>query len=439
MGDNNKFQYRFLSRVVFEAETPLAVGSGDKNIITDALVARDVNGLPYIPGTSIAGVVRSMLDTEDANAFFGFSDLGGGEGSKIIFSEAKLLDSMGMPVDGIRENILDDELLNVYQNLPIRQHVRINAKGSTDKTGKFDEEVVFAGSRFCFEMEILACNEADENQLDLVLSKLYDSSIRIGSGSRSGFGKIKVVDVKRRFVNLANSFDRTLYLEKSSDLSVLWEGWKTIDIQEKQLNKNWKTIALSLQPEDFFLFGSGFGDGEADITPVMQRVVEWAEGGKKGKISPRYVLIPASSIKGAIAHRVAYYWNKENNLFVGNPDAKVGSENEAVKALFGSNDTNDIARGNVLFSDVIVKDKMNDKVLNHIAIDRFTGGAIDGALFQEKVLYGGKIELEILVNASVDDKYVSVFYRALDDIRNGSLPLGGGVNRGNGIFKEIIK
>ena len=69
MGKTN-YIHRFLARFVIEAKTPLAVGSGEKDITTDALVATDVNGLPYIPGTAIAGVVRSMIGEESAKTFF---------------------------------------------------------------------------------------------------------------------------------------------------------------------------------------------------------------------------------------------------------------------------------------------------------------------------------------------------------------------------------
>ena len=88
----SKYPYRFLARIVIEAKTPLAVGSGDNNVLTDALVATDANGLPYIPGTSIAGVVRSMIGDEQlVNKVLGFQKKKDVEGSKIIFTEAKLL------------------------------------------------------------------------------------------------------------------------------------------------------------------------------------------------------------------------------------------------------------------------------------------------------------------------------------------------------------
>ena len=43
-----KYKYRMIARITLEAISPLAVGSGEKDIITDAPVVRDVNDLPYL-------------------------------------------------------------------------------------------------------------------------------------------------------------------------------------------------------------------------------------------------------------------------------------------------------------------------------------------------------------------------------------------------------
>ena len=76
-----------------------------------------------------------------------------------------------------------------------------------------------------------------------------------------------------------------------------------------------------------------------------------------------------------------------------------------------------------------------------MAIDRFTGGAIKGALFSEKTVYGGnELKIKILVKMKdMDDDVVIAFEQTLDDICKGMLPLGGGVNRGHGIFTGTIK
>ena len=161
-------------------------------------------------------------------------------------------------------------------------------------------------------------------------------------------------------------------------------------------------------------------------------------------LNENLVLIPATSVKGAISHRTAFQWNKLNHFYAGSSEAKVGTNNPAVKALFGSEGEKDAnnkmvnqARGNVLFSDVIEK-KLDDKILNHVAIDRFTGGAIDGALFSEKTTYGKdqQFTLSILVKSDAlkDETIKNAFEEAMKDICKGMLPLGGGVNRGNGVF-----
>lgn len=472
-----KYTHRFLARFVIEAETPLAVSSGEKDVLTDALVATDVNGLPYIPGTAIAGVVRHMLEdvsNQEADEYgrslierlFGYQetkkrkearekaqkaknekveDLS--KGSEIIFTEAKILNSEGKVIDGMKLDVrTKDPLLQNYNKLPIRQHVRINDKGVTDKAGKFDEQVCFAGTRFCFELEMVAKCETVDN-FNKILEQVQSQTFRIGGGTRSGFGKIKVVDLQTKTLDLTKQDQLKAYLDKSSALdSDFWDS-KYHRPESNDKNNGWFKYELKLHPEDFFLFGSGFGDDEVDMTPVKERKVKWNEEGTKGELSDDLVLIPATSVKGALAHRVAFHHNRLLGRFAGctgDKEPKVGNENEAVQALFGyeNQEAKKQVRGNLLFSDVIEEKRLEDKILNHVAIDRFTGGAIDGALFQEKTSYGKgqEFKLTILANEKVlkDNKVQESLEAAMIDICKGLLPLGGGVNRGNGVFKGCL-
>lgn len=441
-----KYSHRFLARIVIEARTPLAVGSGEKDIITDALVATDVNGLPYIPGTSIAGVFRSMIGEEKAREIFGYQDKDG-HGSEVIFSEAKILNSKGTVIDGLDIDAIEsDELLKEYKELPIRQHVKINGKGVTNKAGKFDEQIVFAGTRFCFEIEMLS-DGGNHQSFEHVLSQLNKKDFRLGSGTRSGFGEIEVVGLNTKVLNLKEEKDLELYLSKSSRLSSTWEGWKNEIVNKESTQSTWIEYKLTLQPEDFFLFGSGFGDEDADMTPVKARKVEWKNG--TGILSNDMVLIPATSVKGALSHRVAFYWNKLNSYFAGNPQAVTGKDNEAVRLLFGSEGERvngkmiNQLRGNLIFSDVIEAKPVTDKLLNHVSIDRFTGGAMDGALFSEKTTYGKghTFEMTIFADKKIlesNETVKAALESTLKDICKGLLPLGGGVNRGNGVFKGSL-
>lgn len=466
MEDNKKektIDYRFLARIVIEAATPLAVHSGEKEIQTDAVVVRDVNGLPYIPGSSIAGVIRHAWKDagNDIDGLFGFQKSTKGLGSRIIFSEARILNSEGIVVDGLQKQTTSDPLLVGYANLPIRQHVRITHKGVAADKGKFDEQVVFAGTRFCFEMEMLGYKDESETFCKL-LSILYQSTFRLGGSSRKGLGKIEVKDIM--YCSLAiNDLE---YLKKSSDLedSKKWYEKNKENLPDTEAVKRpMVRLCYQLRPENFFLFGSGFGDDDADMTPVKEQKVMWI--GDKGNLEDYEYLIPASSVKGALSHRTAFHYNRIDSFFADGKtkeeiETHTGTNNEAVRLLFGCEGNEEgegKQRGNVILSDMFIQ-TAKDKVLNHVAIDRFTGGAIDGALFAEKAAYWHSdnqdnypLRLDILIdetniikiinkhneNSAKKISYQKVFDAfdaALTDLCEGRLPLGGSVNRGHGIF-----
>lgn len=445
MNKTESLNYRYLARIIIEAATPIVVKSGEKNILTDGVVLRDVNGMPYIPGTSIAGVMRHAWEDAkmDVEKIFGFQKKKDGEGSKVIFTEARILDSEGKVVDGLQQ--VSDSLLLEYKNLPIRQHVRMTHKGVAADKGKFDEEIVYAGTRFCFEMEMLG-KESDSENFDKLLGILHNQTFRLGSGTRKGFGEIKLVSIWKKSLNIEDAEDLDLYLSKSSNLEESCHWFGDEDKMECTANSNgWTKYELCLTPENFFLFGSGYGDDEADMTPVKEKKVNWENG--IGQLSEYSYLVPATSLKGAIAHRVAFHCNRLQKKYAdllseNERESCVGKNNEAVRLLFGSegNEKGEgKLRGNVILSDLYLSDNVQDKLLNHVAIDRFTGGAIDGALFTEKVAYRKTAMpvIEFWVNKLSDDVQMS-FELTLDDICKGMLPLGGGVNRGNGIFTGVI-
>ena len=97
-----KYRYRHIARIVLEASTPIAVGSGMSDMQTDSPVIRDVNGLPYIPATSLAGVIRHSLELKDDDSnIFGYHDRKGGRGSRAVFTDAVMVGEKGEVLDGI--------------------------------------------------------------------------------------------------------------------------------------------------------------------------------------------------------------------------------------------------------------------------------------------------------------------------------------------------
>jgi CRISPR/Cas system CSM-associated protein Csm3 (group 7 of RAMP superfamily) len=257
---------------------------------------------------------------------------------------------------------------------------------------------------------------------------LYQTHLRICGGSTKGFGSIKIIDIKTR------KFDKTNYSEYSSSLN---HKLKDSFLSTKQKSDRYTTYKLTIKPDDFFMFGSGFGDTQVDMTPVYERVIDY----DKKALSDEMILIPASSIKGAIVHRTTYNYNLQNKLFIGNDEAKSSITEifgEAKDSRDSKNNTKKGSKGKVIFSDCYLS-KQDTKVFDHVAIDRFTGGAIDGALFQEKTsTFDENFTLEILLEKKIDDKFIKAFEKTLKDICDGMLGLGGMTTKGHGFFSGNV-
>lgn len=440
-----KYTHRFIARVIIEANSPIAIGKGEKDIVSDSLVIKDMNGLPYIPGTALAGVTRSLCPKNLVNKIFG--DNGdNGTGSEIIFSEAKLIGRNGKVIDGIIQTT--DKYLRIFDTLPIRQHVNINTHGSATNSGKYDNQIVFKGTRFCFEIEMIS----DGNNLNTfleILERLHSPFFRIGGGTRNGFGEIKVIECIYKDIDLTKEDDLRFYLNKSSDLSQSWEG-----IVFSPTQSDHSLYELKIHPIDFFSFGSGFGDNDADNTPVQERVIKWDHSGNP--IIQSEYLIPGTSIKGAVRHRTIYHYNKISGRFTDmtfNNDT-IKSTETIIRCLFGyeGNKEEKAIPGNIFVSDTYLSPiQTNTMVFPHVKIDRFTSAPIDGALFHEKVTHYSE-ENDISISFSLDDSklkkrladinleheernLINAFENALIDICKGLLPLGGSVNKGHGRFQ----
>lgn len=400
---------KYIAYITMEADTPLKVGSNESDFIQDSPIQKDWNGLPMILGTSIAGVLRKDF-AGDVNDIFGNED-----GSKVIFSNALLVDENGE----VNEKLLlqKSEFLQLFNTLPIREHTAITDKGVAKEHSKFDEEVVYKGTRFKFSMEVMG----DESAFKSLLELLQSPSFRLGGGSTKGFGKLKIIDIAKTVLDSADAMAK-----HSSSLNTL-KGDSFIANTSQSSTHN--VYTLKITSDDFFMFGSGFGDGDADQTPVVEKVIDY----DTKNLSSNYLLMPASSLKGAIAHRTVYHYNLQNKLYIGNDEAR-----QVIGEIFGEakeSETKKGSCGKALFSDLYKLDKNEKKVFDHVAIDRFTGGGIDGALFQEKtVAQQDEWNIEILLDKNIEEKFIAAFEATLDDICNGMLPLGGATTKGHGVF-----
>ncbi|NBB31247.1 RAMP superfamily CRISPR-associated protein [Cellulophaga sp. BC115SP] len=455
------FTHRYIARIVLEAETGLFVGSGEASLLKDALVQKDIHGLPMIQGTSLTGVLRHALEDNDPEnstiwkEIFGYQKGNTGLGSRLKISSAYMLINENEVAEGLTANI-PENILDKYTNLPSRQHVRINDRGVADTKDKglFDNEIVYKGTRFIFELELKGKNE-DKKHWDDILANFSSPLFRIGQGTRNGYGKLNIHSLEQRVYDLEKSKDSkdfNDYLNFNPSFNHKNEGFTPKD--RKSNDSNLTEYKLILKPDKFFIFSEGFGDDEADNKPVTEEIAEYENGTIK---FDERTLIPASSIKGALSHRTAFHYNRLTEKWADkllSPENKqlrdlnvkcyTGTANDAVFELFGGaagdEKREDGQRGKVILNDFYYSDTEveNDKIFNHVAIDRFTGGALDGALFSEKVSYFKKedtsFEFTVYLDYNQEDTIQKAFEETLKDLCKGLLPLGGMTTKGHGIF-----
>ncbi len=439
----------YVADIILEAKTPLRFGSGTNSIAMDMPVQRDWNDLPIILGSSIAGALRAKYDKAEANKLFGYQKERKNEGvassiiikekkdeevaSSIIISNALLVGDKEKVCEALSTDITNDAIYQYFMDLPLRQHTAIDHRGTAKKGSKYDEEIIYKGSQFKCRIELESENKDEFTKL----LEHFRKPLLLGGGGSKGFGRVGAISIHYALLDL-----------DAIPFSLNDELKDAIEIQS--FADDTATYTLTLKPESFFMFGSGFGDekGDVDSTAVYEYEIDYYTKSR----SKRKLLIPATSIKGAVAHRVAYHANETAGIYadeieLSDFDNYLGENNPVVSALFGhkkeSRDGKESGhKGYVRIEDAYLEN-YNTKVFDHNSIDRFTGGVIDGALFAEETTSVERIILHIEVDDRITDSVVlndeainpkSILERALIDICTGMLPLGGMTTKGHGVF-----
>ncbi|MBR4518260.1 MAG: hypothetical protein IKO65_04580, partial [Victivallales bacterium] len=419
----NIFAFR---RLTFETASAMHAGSGESDPTQDMPIQLDTNDLPTINATSIAGVLRHLYpDQKEADTLFGHAKGRNIAGSCLIVTDAIVLDEQERPVDGMRTTKLSN-YLEQLKRLTLRDHCALGDTGSAKLRGKFDRTVLMAGVRFVVELTVLAEDVATARQQADTLVQLFASpEFRLGGGTRNGFGQIKLLKVIGREYDLAVHEQRAAYLQRSACLADEPANEPELPLPKGKPLAG-ETRRYRMTPEKFWLVSDGTGFWDLDIRPKLEAYVDWT-GDKRPEVKDR-VLLPATSIKGALAHRTAYHYNLLKKRYADEISPEEFEEpNAAVKALFGyANDSDGSGQiGRVILSDLYMQ-APDSQIFNHVMIDRFTGGAMEGVLFTEQVIAGGEFDFEVTILPPAEDneppEYLQAFEAALADLGKGWLP-----------------
>lgn len=395
----------YIARFILQNKTPLHCGGGSDPSL-DQPVNRDSYGLWKIQGSSVAGILRSYVrdaEPKQEDILFGHHNATKTNSSNSTVDQSASLvwcsDALLLDFDEnyAFKKIASGNDIGFSVGPFVRDHVNIDLeKGTATDGGKYDEEIVPPGVKFAIELKLDGWNEeisADKSDAFLKLcSAIKQGLITFGGKTVSGYGKVKCTYAE---VKELTSKDDSLYTGK--------------------------LILPLVSNGPILVGGTNTKDSEVDMVCLMTPILDE----KKKDYIYKYT-IPGSSLRGVIRHRVfdiLKALDKDND------------KNDELNRIFGSVSGKNGSTGHVKCSDIYL-DIDKSQHVQHVAIDRFTGGAIDGALFDEAPIWESGLLLKTEIEfTDLNALQTAVLMHALLDICTGDAPIGGGTNRGNGVVR----
>jgi|GEM_PF-183787 len=402
--------------------SPLIIGSGEDNI-HDIQCIKDIDGKPFIPGTSVAGVLRSLFENgnsenEDVKRKILFGE-SGEEGRQSLF---------------IFHDCFPDKKDN-DRPFSVRDGICIDESTGTVKPGaKYDFEVIDKDSSFDFRMEVYL-REKDvqkgllpdaEKLVDEIIADMVGEYISFGAKTSRGFGKVQLINPPQSV-----TFDfRNEETRKEEAEKWLSFGWSSDLFESMHIDKDAKkpfgggdSIAISAA----FDIPGGILIRSYPTDPSGPDAVHLMSG-----TSP---VIPGTSWAGVLKTAI---------LNVGRDLNKLKNMKSLNKEIFGNVNTKkeeDTSPSSIIIDESEIVNGYSHPYMRN-KIDRFTGGVVSSSLFTEKPNWGGHVEFNCRIGKNkCKDKQanqikamVGAVVLGLFDIGNGIQPVGGTSSVGRGIL-----
>lgn len=426
----NKIYKCFWFQAEIFLKSPMIIGNGMVDHTDDDLLT-DAAGQPFIPGSSLAGVIRegitkgSGINKRDFDWLMG-DDCINHKQSSIFIYDAPLIH----PADiGIRDGIE----INEY------------TKTTKDKS-KYDFEVLNPGASFRFRMEIILREQDlkpkdDKNKdkylppenINLMIKQFISDVIefvekddfRIGAKTSRGYGRLGMKNIEYYDLTLDHAEAVKKYLEfqwedmcENNKLKFpLKQGGSNI-LPESTYHSPYTTLKIPMAVESTLLirqyYLSNFSADSEQITVDGRAVV------------------PGSSWAGVFRHKIMEFLTElqdENTARALNEE------------LFGSEKISDIRKkSRIIFEESVDEDNIDTKrpkfkEITRNKIDRFTGGVLKTGLFSENVAIGGQFTLEMKVYKAMPYE-IGMLLLAGNELTNGLVAIGGTTSIGRGTMRK---
>lgn len=430
---------KYLADFVIELDSPLHIGTGRDTAVTDAPAFRDAFDLYRIPGTSLAGVLRaavrdSAAGEEAAQRIFGTieDEDENPRGSRLMVSDGYLLDWDNTVA---LSKVMNGREPRFPLNPIIQDCVCLEPEtGTAREGGKFDLEIVPQGTRFAARLEYAPQDSDSLDVLKQLMVDLQQGNLQVGGCTTRGLGYFHAQQVK-----LYSCDDTTpegldawrrrphRFLEDPPD------ALSRVDLPDGGLHSTHHargisgSVRITFRTDGPLLVGGNQApftdeDVDADLTFAEYPVANYENGELEYRLT-----VPGASLKGVLRHRA---YHALRCLDVGEIDKTLGE-------LFGRVEGDDARQSKVRVRGCTLEaDRSACTVVPHVAIDRLTGGALDGALYSEAPLWqdGTPVPVELRVD-DLSDAEAALLLHSLLDLGRGRAPIGGGTRRGSGTLR----
>lgn len=410
-------------RISFTLASPMSIGSG-RNDSSDKDIIRDGRGEPFIPGSSLAGVLREQCSRK---GFSGLPEEERADADHKYFGFVKInTDAGGIPVEDeakssrllIYDAVIDQKDLDKV-HITTRDHVKLDQWKTAEEGAKFDMEALEAGARFTTYIEQNLLPGDSSEMGEMVANLFLDGDVFLGAKTMRGYGEICNVSVEKASFDLMSTegarrwIDFDMYSPSREYEPYQRDGGGHSEQSDDQCKLR---ISIGLHQTG----GISIRKYTTEIVKNQDQYPDYEQLTTHDKDSNVAPTIPGTSWAGAFSHRM-------KTLASEVPE-------EEWRRLFGYVRGDKKARSNIRFSETTLQGA-KPKILSRNAIDRFSGGAADKALFTEKTYYGGSCTLvvEFLDTPSQDVR--KAFAATVCDLDEGILAVGGLTAIGRGMFK----
>jgi CRISPR/Cas system CSM-associated protein Csm3 (group 7 of RAMP superfamily) len=407
-------------------------GEGDTAV--DMAVLRDPkDGVPLLPGTSLAGALRGHLadvlggyrsvEDEKVAALFGAarSDDQGSQSLLVVF------DSLGSLPEGTVSEIRDGVAID-------------SATGTAEAHKKFDFEVLPAGTCFPVRVELVIGDLNNEARLVGLLVAALDGltkgDIALGMRRSRGLGAVKAGRWKALRYDLTKPRDWLAWLTSdhqqpigdhvpghSSAAEAIRAACPSLKIEAFDDKRGRLLVDLEMEPAGDLLVRSPATEPEAPD------VIHLCSAGKP--------VLPGTGLAGALraqALRIARLVRESH-----------GDGDCWVDRLFGprlkggnkDSQGEQAAASKLRLTESFLEDS-DVRRQTRIAIDRFTGGVVSGALFEEQVQVGGRLKIRLELRDPTAHE-IGLLLLLLKDLLSGNIPVGGTVAVGRGVLRGTAR